>query len=226
MAQAGWHSCSKLSPSIFSSTPSLLCSQNKAPARQGRGRLNAPSSLFWKAMLQHSFFPLWVCWCTGFGIWFNDQNRTYVLLGLWCVLSVVLPPAAPCQEDVEVEEDAGELKVFLAFLRANAYYLPSYPQKCYDQLSQSPCGSQKRKVWELRKPAISDKVLPDESSDCYEQNRICTSGHTTLLQHTWKCSCRMLHSLQKEGKTGFFSFLCGAWYTCAFVDLDIIELLE
>lgn len=70
-----------------------------------------------------------------------------------------------------------DFKVFLVFLRPNTYYLPSCPQKCYDQLPQSPRGMQKRKVWGLRKPAISDKVLPD---DCQEQNWTCTSGHTTL----------------------------------------------
>lgn len=86
-------------------TSSSLCAENKVPARQGRVWLNAPSSCFGKAILQHSY----VCWCIGFGVGFNDQNEAYVPQDWLCVLSLVPPPAAPCQEGVEVEEDAGEL---------------------------------------------------------------------------------------------------------------------
>lgn len=95
-------------PLRWAASSSLLCSENKAPWRKGE-RLTAPSSCFGKAVFQHSCFPLWVSWCTGFGVRFNGQKGACVPLDWWCVLSVVPPRAALCQEDVEVEEDDGEL---------------------------------------------------------------------------------------------------------------------
>lgn len=77
-------------------TSSLLCSKNKAPARRGRRERKDECSklLFGKAMLQHSCFAPWVSWCAGFGVRFHDQNGTYVLLGWWCVLSMVTTSSA------------------------------------------------------------------------------------------------------------------------------------
>lgn len=61
-----------------------------------------------------------------------------------------------------MKEEAGTAE----FIRCFYYSLPPRPQKCYGQLPQSPLSSQKRKMWELSKPAMSDKAMPDGFSDC------------------------------------------------------------
>lgn len=78
----------------------------------------------------------------------NDQNMYLV----WCHHQ-----QQPARWRWERMQRSWLYKVFAAFLRPNTYYLPSCPQQCYDQLPQSPRGSQKRKVWELRNPAIMTK---------------------------------------------------------------------
>lgn len=230
MAQASWHSCSKLSPSISSSKqPRPPCSAQKTKPLQGkgegRGRVNAPSSSLGRQSFSTLALPRESPGAQDLGS--DLMTKMEPMSHCWCVLSVVPPPAAPCQEDVEVEEDAGEL-TFLgvpSFFEGKYLLLAIISTEVLWPASPKSCGSQKRKVWELRKPAVGDKVLPDESCDCYEQNWICTSGHTTLCsgkpENVW-----MLHSLQKEGKTGFFSFIHGTLCTCVFVDIEIMDLLE
>lgn len=136
MAQAGWHSCSKLSPSISSSKQlPPPCSARKTKPLQGKGE---EGWMLQALVLGSQCFSTLALPCEFAGA----QNLGSDLMTKmepiscwtgWCILIVVSPPAAQCQEDVKAEEDAGD-KVFITFLRPNTYYLPSYPQKCYDQL--------------------------------------------------------------------------------------------
>lgn len=101
-------------------TSSLLPSENRASARRGKGWLCAPSSCFREARFKLSWFCLRAWWHTRLGVIFNRQNRLDVPLDWFCILSIVLPTAAPCQQvhgDGRWGRHSSLYQVFLAFLR-------------------------------------------------------------------------------------------------------------
>lgn len=88
---AGWQSCSKLSPSIFSSK------QSPPPYSSQKAQL-LKGSCFGETRLQLSYFSQWGCWDTELGVIFNNQNRADVPLDWFCVVRVVPPTVALYQE--------------------------------------------------------------------------------------------------------------------------------
>lgn len=144
-------------------TSSLLTVEDRVPARHGKGWLHTPRSSFKKARFQLSCFSLQGCWHTELRVIFNHQNGGNVPLNWISVLSVVPPTAAPCRE-VHGDEGRGRhswlYKVFLGFLS-------QITTLCHhrSQLLQSPLSSHRIKMWELSKPAMSDKAMPDGFSD-------------------------------------------------------------